>query len=107
MEIKIMNDPSNDVPVSEEGSALVKELASEIIELINRKAGIAKPDNVLETPINLAINVLIGALFAVVQHRLQPEHQKDFIMLIAEGLAKNFKYFNQWVKEDGHTDNVP
>ena len=99
-----MNDPSNDHPVSEEGNKLVQELVMEIITLINTKAGTSKPNNVLETPMNLSINVLMGALFAVVQHRLQPENQKDFIMLIADGLARNFKYFNEWTKNEGHTN---
>ena len=80
---------------------LISGLISEVLTIIQDKAIDNAPSDLENSPVNVAINVCMGTLFAIVQGRIPVEAQKEFVLDISRGLANNFKYYNEWVKTNG------
>lgn len=80
---------------------LISGLISEVLALIQDKVIDNAPLDLENSPVNVAINVCMGALFTIVQGRIPLDGQKKFVFEISRGLANNFKYYNEWVKTNG------
>lgn len=83
---------------------LISGLISEVLTIIQDKAIDNAPSDLENSPVNVAINVCMGTLFAIVQGRIPKEEQISFTAEIAKGLANNFRHYNEWIKKNGNKD---
>jgi hypothetical protein len=103
MEIEIRGN-TPDETMHPTTNKLISGLISEVLTLIQEKAIDNAPSDLENSPVNVAINVCMGALFAIVRGRIPIDAQKEFVLEISRGLANNFKYYNEWAKTNGDKD---
>jgi hypothetical protein len=53
---------------------------------------------------SLALNILVGSLFGIVQGNIPQQYQEEFVQLVANALRNNFAHYNEWIKTNGDKD---
>jgi hypothetical protein len=89
--------------LNEKAHDLVQKAINSILSALQRSLS-GRSEELGTSADSLALNILVGSLFGLVQGSIPQEKQEEFVQLVSTALRNNFAHYNEWIKNNGNKD---